>query len=219
MTDAGSTKEAADDPWKSGLRRDESYLIASPFVLLLSENKLAFKHVSLFPSVSSVSRPVKRPCLRTLGAAIFCTFPQRSRHDARLSVRLFCCQLQGNLKRKHVDGRCNNVNATVGSQLRRWHIRIWTTSVSAAISSVVWVFFVLCFFFVRRNQKKSNWNLTTQNPRRFSAAEPEWSCHRLLDAERRHTAELHTSSQAGGFYILNNICLSFSSLSVFSRRG
>lgn len=51
MTDAGSTKEAADDPWKSGLRRDESYLIASVFVLLRSENKLAFKRVYFSPAL------------------------------------------------------------------------------------------------------------------------------------------------------------------------
>lgn len=45
MTDAGSTRQAADDPWKSGLRRDESYLIASVFGLMRSENKLAYKRV------------------------------------------------------------------------------------------------------------------------------------------------------------------------------
>lgn len=39
------------------------------------------------------------------------------------------------------------------------------------------------------------------------------SCQTPLACERRRTAELHTSSQAPGLCILNNICLSFSSLS------
>lgn len=47
----------------------------------------------------------------------------------------------------------------------------------------------------------------------ISAAEPQWNCHALLQCELRHTAEPHTSLQTWGLYILNNICLSFSSLS------
>lgn len=49
--------------------------------------------------------------------------------------------------------------------------------------------------------------------KKISAAEPQWNCHTLLQCELRHTAEPHTSLQTWGLYILNNICLSFSSLS------
>lgn len=67
VTDAGSTKEAADDPWKSGLRRDESYLIASASVWLRSENKLAFKGVYFSPCVGSANKAPRkaRACARS----------------------------------------------------------------------------------------------------------------------------------------------------------
>lgn len=153
------------------------------------------------PPVGFVSRPVKTPrrCMCTPGVSIFCTFLQRSRRKAPSSIfaAVSCINTrrETSVEHKHMDRRCNDSDAAitapptacpeVGDIRPRGRLACWPRFLPEG---------------AKRNGNKAKYKM-------FS------SCHTLLDCERRHTAELHTSSQARGLYILNNICLSFSSLS------
>lgn len=201
MTDGGSTKEAADDPWKSGLRRGDSHLIASAAVcaLQLKTNPRWPLNVSSFPVSGLRTGPWRT---RAGARAPFCTFLQRSRREAPSSI-LAAVSCVGavcrTVEHKHAGRRCKRINATVPSPPRhRPPVADPVTSVGRDIFPV-------------EGAKKGV--KIKPEMKMFSTAEAESSCHTLLDCERRHTAELHTSSQARGLYILNNICLSFSSLS------